>query len=387
MKLRGSFVIFLCLFIPFISLLGQKDSTQNNKLNINGYLSNLQTAMFDSINQKWSIENILHNRINGKVYFSDVWKGAFEMRNRFFYSQDMNASALQASGSDRGLANLTWNLAQGKSYILSSNIDRFWLSYEKGAVSVTLGRQRINWGQTFVWNPNDIFNSYSFFDFDYEEKPGSDAVRVQYYTSEVSSSEVAIKMNHEHKITLAGLYKFNRSNFDIQFLTGVLDSKDFVLGTGWSGDVGDMAFRGEMSYFQPMKHSSDTLGFWMVSLGVDYLFTNSLSFQAEALVNNRKRPEGFSFIEIYSAPLNVKNLAFTRYNLFAQISYPVKELFQASLSGMYFPELRGFYAGPGLTYSLSNNVDFSFRMQVFSAELNHVRQNLDIAYLRLKINF
>ena len=36
----------------------------------------------------------------------------------------------------------------------------------------TAGRQRINWGQTFVWNVNDVFNAYSYFDFDYKERPG-----------------------------------------------------------------------------------------------------------------------------------------------------------------------------------------------------------------------
>ena len=61
-------------------------------------------------------------------------------------------------------------------------------------------RQRINWGQTLVWNPNDIFNAYSYFDFDYIERPGSDAIRLQYYPDYSSAIEMAVKADYENKI-------------------------------------------------------------------------------------------------------------------------------------------------------------------------------------------
>jgi hypothetical protein len=63
-----------------------------------------------------------------------------------------------------------------------------YLDYTAGKWQFRVGRQRINWGVNLVWNPNDVFNSFSYFDFDYEERPGSDAVRVQYYTGTTSSA-------------------------------------------------------------------------------------------------------------------------------------------------------------------------------------------------------
>ncbi len=90
---------------------------------------------------------------------------------------------------------------------------------------VTLGRQRINWGQTFVWNPNDIFNAYSYFDFDYIERPGSDAVRLQYFPSSSSVAEFAVKVDDENDITAAGLYRFNKWGYDIQFLAGLCQQR------------------------------------------------------------------------------------------------------------------------------------------------------------------
>jgi hypothetical protein len=77
---------------------------------------------------------------------------------------------------------------------MHSNIDRMHLSYINGPWEVHAGRQRVNWGRTFVWNPNDLFNNYAFLDFDYEERPGVDALTAQYNWDYASSLEVGIRL-------------------------------------------------------------------------------------------------------------------------------------------------------------------------------------------------
>ena len=52
--------------------------------------------------------------------------------------------------------------------------------YRDNKINFRIGRQRINWGTTTIWNPNDIFNAYNFLDFDYEERPGMDGGKFQY---------------------------------------------------------------------------------------------------------------------------------------------------------------------------------------------------------------
>ncbi len=112
------------------------------------------------------------------------------------------------------------------------------------------GRQRINWGQTLVWNPNDIFNSYSYFEVDYPERPGSDAIRVQYYTGNASTIELAAKIDSANRVTAAAYFRFNTLGFDIQFLGGLYQEEDLVLGTGWSGNLGPTCFPGRNELFQ-----------------------------------------------------------------------------------------------------------------------------------------
>ena len=76
---------------------------------------------------------------------------------------------------DNGYLDLTEKISSGNSYLLYTNIDRLNLSYTFNKLEIQIGRQRVNWGISSVWTPNDIFNSSSFINFDYAEKPGSDA--------------------------------------------------------------------------------------------------------------------------------------------------------------------------------------------------------------------
>ena len=176
-------------------------------VSFNGYIKDMQTVYIHNIDQDWMTNNLIHNRLNFKWNISNSFTFCLEERNRFYWG-DLTGISPQYKdfiAIDNGIVNMSWNIFEGKSYVLNTTIDRLWLDYTRNNFQVTLGRQRINWSQTYVWNPNDIFNTYSYFDFDYEEKPGSDALRLQYFTSPSSKAEIAVKVNKDKKITAAGL--------------------------------------------------------------------------------------------------------------------------------------------------------------------------------------
>lgn len=119
------------------------------------------------------------------------------------------------------------------------------------------GRQRINWGINLVWNPNDLFNAFSYMDFDYEERPGSDAILITWYPSFSSSVGIACKAAKEEKYrTLAAKYRFNLFNCDFQVLAGQA-GYDYVLGGGWTGNIGNVSTRGEASWFYLLEKYKD----------------------------------------------------------------------------------------------------------------------------------
>src|SRR4030042_1476177 len=249
-------LLILPVLLVFLNsgLLSQEKKPEYFELN--GYLTTLQSAMFDTLSGPFIYENRLHNRLNFKGYLNDNITIAAELRNRLFTGDMVRYGKPYTGliGEDNGVVDMSWNIVEKQSFLLNTTVDRLWFDLHFNKFQITLGRQRINWGQTFVRNPNAIFNAYSYFDFDYVERPGSDAVRLQFFPSSSSAAELVMKVNSDTDITAAGLYRFNRWGYDIQFLAGVMNSEDVVIGTGWSGSIGSMSFRGEGTWFVPYEN-------------------------------------------------------------------------------------------------------------------------------------
>ncbi|MBN1387129.1 MAG: hypothetical protein JW965_01695 [Bacteroidales bacterium] len=374
------------LFVLSLVIAGGQD--KSSPVSLKGYLSNIQSMIFEDLEDDWINDNLLHNRLNIRLYAGTKVTFALELRNRFFTGDMIKLDPTYAGklAADNGLVDLTTNIFSENSFILNTKIDRLWADITMGPVQLKAGRQRINWGQTFVWNPNDIFNAYSYFDIDYPERPGSDALRLQVYPSYSSTIELAAAINNEEDLTLAGMYRFNKWGYDIQLLAGMVDSEDIVFGAGWSGAIGSTSFRGEISWFQPQDNFSDTTGTGLFTIGFDYGFSGTGMLQLQAMYCNN--PLSFNnFDEFYSENLSAKDLAFSEFSLFGSVTYPVTPLFNLSLAAIWYPDLDGFYTGPSAEISMADNLDFSFIWQYFNAELNDERTKMTLVFLRMKYSF
>jgi hypothetical protein len=361
---------------------------------VKGYVSDMPSVIWQNVPQStWYWQNLTHNRLDFSWQFAKYFSLDASMRNRFIFGSETMIDAGEMN-FDKGYADLTWNCFADKTAILNTTFDRFFLTFEREKWKLQLGRQRINWGQTFVWNPNDIFNTYSFFDFDYPERPGCDAVRATYFHNETASTELAASVNHNGKTTAALMHHWNWKNFDFQVIGGIFEQSDVVLGGAWTGDFSGLNLRGEFSFFQPFENNSN----WKLSepvtlsasIGLDYLFSNSLMLQAEALYNNvEKSSADGGLMSMYSAPLSAKMLSICEWNIFAQASYPITPRLNGSLSGMYFVGLDAFYAGVSLDYSLFENVDLSLISQYFTTDNSSVSGGIKacLGFARIKWSF
>jgi hypothetical protein len=385
---RVIMISLMALSLP--SGLFAQDTIPKN-LHANGYLTNMQSYMFRSWKGDWIADNLIHNRLNFRWQNNrNTFNAALEIRNRFISGETVKGfpGYDRVVEGDNGFVGLSKNISKGYSYILNSKIDRLYFDYTLNKFQVRVGRQRINWGQCYTWNPNDLFNTYSFFDFDYVEKPGCDALRLMYYPNATSGIELAFKADSAHKITTAFFYHFNKWNYDIQFLGGIYNDNDFVIGTGWSGNIKDASFRGEISYFRPGDHFSDTTGTLVFSLGSEYTFRNSLTIQSELLYNQMNSRYTGNFSDLYNMGLSAKNLSFTPLSFMIQASYPVTPLFNATLSMMYFPKINGYFAGPSIDYSISDNISLSVLLQTFGGQLQQSStEHYNLVFARLKWNF
>jgi len=356
---------------------------------LSGYINGMPSMIVQQPDTETWWQMLAHNRLNFGWQMTGSLRVDAGMRNRFITGSQALLDP-KSINYDPGWLDLSWNLAEREKALVNTSFDRLNITFEKNKWKLQAGRQRINWGQTFVWNPNDIFNTYSFFDFDYPERQGCDAFRTTYYHNATSSSEFAVSANHENKVTTALIHRWNRKNVDYQIIAGEQSETDFVLGGALTSDVKGLNFRSELSYFHPLKNFADTSGIVAVSVGTDYVFSNSLMLQTEVLYNNVSK--AFSengLMRLYSAPLSAKNLSICNWNVFVQASYPITPRLNGSLSNMYFIDIKSCYAGLSLDYSVIENLDFSFIAQFFSTFGNSKLGDMQVflGFTRLKYSF
>ncbi len=384
-------ILFTCLLSA--GTLSAQESQK--KYSVDSYISNLQSVIIDSVKGNWISDNLIHNRINFFWYPNEHFAFSAQLRNRFIYGESVkyNPGFASSANNDNGFMDLSMNLLSEKSFFLNSTFDRLFLKYSNGSFVTTIGRQRINWGQNYVWNPNDIFNVQNFFDFDYVEKPGSDALRIQYYTGETSAVEIAVKVDHYHNITSAAYYRFNRWGYDFQVLGGLFESDDFIAGAGFAGHIKSAGCNGEISYFRPIENFRDTSSILIFGLGTDYIFSNSIYLQVEGLFQHSEKKGSINdFYSWYTGNLNVKKLSFTDLSLYTNISYPFTPLINGSVSSTFFPEIKGYFAGPSMSYSASDNIELSVIAQYFSGILpepisgTEKRNSLFLGFLRIRVS-
>ena len=386
--MKSPLLILSLLFLSY-TLTAQEEP---KKYEITGYVKDLQTVFLfhqevPSINLDTTVigmSNFLHNRINFKWYPNEVFTVKADLRTRLFWGDDLNNAFIESLDG----ANDFFDLSIGDTYLnrlaYHSMIDRLYLEYNKGNWAITLGRQRVNWGINTVWNPNDIFNAFAFTDFDYEERPGSDALRVKYYTGYASSIEVAVKAFDEwEEAVAAGLVKFNKWNYDFQVLGGVVQ-EEVVVGGGWAGNIKSAGFKGEFSYFIPFDGDEDQS--FAATLAFDYITKSTLYLNTGFLFNSNGADRQIT--DLFAFELSAKNLYPYTYSIFASAGYPFTPLVNANFAIIYSPsEAHALFLNPGFTYSIAENWDLDLIGQIGFDKGESYRSPVQALFLRVKFSY
>ena len=344
------------------------------------------------------MEYRLQNRINVRWTPSTHVTFHWQMRTRMFAGdlvRDINRWAEEipdfpryadAIDVDDGLVNMSWLIAEEDRWLLHYIPDRLYLEWNRGDWNVRLGRQRVNWGVNMITNPNDIFNIYSFYDFDYPERPGSDAIRIQRFLGFSSRMELAVSPDRDLENSVAAmLYSFNARGYDIQLIGGYYRER-LATGAGWAGNLRDAGLKGEVMFYADIDETDGSRATnFIVSASIDYMFPNSLFLVTEALYNKEGGMDEFSLL---AEPLTPDNPSFSRFQFTAQGSYPIHPLLDASLAAIWYPDEQAVYLSPSATWSVITDLDLRVLAQVFISSGDSAFANAgNVVLASLKYNF
>jgi len=362
------FKILPLLLIQPCSLLAQTSSFE-----ISGYVKYLSGVSDYPGVEGTLYDQLVHTRINTSWYPADSLRGKMDIRLRAFYGDSVKKipgfpEEIKTNYEFSNLDAMLWNRGKSLGY---GQIDRLWLDYTKQDLQITLGRQRIAWGTALVWNVIDLFNPQSVLDYDYEEKPGTDAIRVQYYTGAISKAELSVKPGKgKDRATAAGLYYVNLSGYDFYGIAGIRNNR-WVAGGAWAGSVFDGGFRGELLVSQSpnrdasRKHSISPLppdSFFASEstvasfvLSGDYTFSNTFYIHTELLYNSNGKKENAGLFQ--QEAIDAGMLSPARWSIYQEFAYDITPLTRATVFGIYNPYDHSSIIVPMFSRSLSTNLD------------------------------
>jgi hypothetical protein len=354
-----------------------------------GYVKELGSLSFSNDLGTFHYDNILHHRLESHVSFDNGFEFRADIRNRLLNGYTVLNTSGYASvlDQDPGFVDMSWIVIDSDHTLLHSTIDRLQVSYYNGPWEVNLGRQRINWGKTYVWNPNDLFNAYAYLDFDYEERPGTDALSASYNWSYASSVQLGYRFgNSLDESVVAGMLRGNIGEYDVQFIAGNY-FRQLVFGGGFSGYLKSAGLNAELSYFHPKEDFFDRKGNFTATLGSDYMLPNSLYLSGELLYNGGYNSTRNPLSQLTTPP-TADNLFISKTGFYLNGSIPVSPLTNVSAGILSSFTESIFIFIPQISYSLTENTDLLLLAQVFRGSiLDEVTNTPNLLFFRVKWSY
>jgi hypothetical protein len=379
--------IILYIIFPAEIAWSQDSAITNRKWQLNGFIKEMVFINFDKDFQNQVPNDLLHSRFNIKWSPRKSITGTHEIRNRILWGDAIsNIPVFSSLGRNESeWLNLSALWISRNNFIFQSNIERCWAEFRQRKWNIRLGRQRINWGLTTTWNPNDIFNPYNFLDFDYEERPGTDAAKFEYNFTDSSSIDIAVNPYGNIKRSIAAArYSIDKRGYHLQMIAGLYQNK-LTAGFGWTGMLGNLGYKGEGQAFIAEKDSANRFNY---SFELSYDFRKGFYTSGSVLHNTSGIDEPVSNWGKINFQLSPTNPMPARWSIISITSKEFTPTFRGNLTVVYSPQVNLLIVYPSFKYTLLPHFDADLIYQSFFLELqNKMQATSHTIFMRLKWKF
>ncbi len=366
--MRSTFISLIFTLVVSAPCIAQIPGlTPQKDWNLDGYIDY-------RVNHYWlddassALEQSIQQRFNYEYRVIPNFRFNAAMRNRVVYGDTVQANGFaQWYSRDNGYFDLSHNWSEKEELVANTQLDRVYLTWQDRNWLAQAGRFRINWGMTTIWNPNDVFNTYSVYDTQYIERPGTDGLLLRRQLSFASNIELAFSPSKQgHQQRYASRYTFNYGGWDGQFIGGKSRFDRFV-GLGFSGDIKGAGVRGESSYFTPDDHGeNEPLGETTItSLETDYSFISQSNWMVKFGLLHTSNPQiPNSSADYFTHPLSTRTLSFTRLTGYAETGFDLTPLNRSTFSVIYYQD-HSVYFTYSNQYSIADNWQLTASIQHF----------------------
>lgn len=357
-------VIFL-LLTSVLSPASRADNKEKDSIEFSGYYKNLavssRTLSLFPPQQSYSVD-LNRLRLEFKGELNETTRFNVQYDNEVFLGSYLETSqfAAQKNLSTGNYLDLRQTYIDTKSVFARHGLYRAYVDARLKQADLRIGRQRIAWGSGLFWSPVDIINPIDPTQIERDERPGVDAVLVDWDYSQLARLSLAYAAHASPvRPTMAGRWRTNRAGFDLGLTTGQIRDEDMV-GFDFAGQWQSIGLRGELT-----QASSPIDGSYQRAvLSADYTSPNTLSTIMELYYNGQGQssPASYQFARLLSG--EIRNLA--RRYLGTMVAYDFTPLLKWQ---NYY--IRNFDDGSEflytrLVYSATENTVWSAGAQVFA---------------------
>ena len=354
--LRGIWVlVFLSYFLSY------PDQVFSSSLTLSGsYKSLLMIGETLSKEDYWSDLNRLRLEIDIKPVETILIKTVYDNEAIIGTLLKTGEFAFAKEAKEATLFDLSREITDNQNLFWRHSLYRLYLTYSKRGLNLTVGRQRVAWGQARIWNPTDLFNPVSPLRIEREQRTGVDAVNIDYSFGPLAGLNIVYAPGNERTEGSAGArVRTNIKGYDLSIMTGEF-RKNKVMGLDFAGNIGDSGFRGE-GVFTDQKEGRD---FSRLVLSWDYNFPGTLYLLLEYLNNGGNLGRDASPLRItqFSGEIVTRNRNF----LASGIGYDLTPLARFDLYGIYDIDAGSLFLNPEIRYNIRRDLDWVTGSQIFS---------------------
>lgn len=317
---------------------------------------------------------------------SPMWHAAVE---QLLLHQHPDGSFPLPDYASNRIHDLTWDWNSGHVLSAQGQIDRLFLQWDQGDSLLTLGRQAVGFGRISLVSPLDVIAPFPPTALESEIRPGSDALRMQYFYGVVGevSATLVFADRIKRSSAVAGLVN-HVGETDILLLCGYLRNR-LLAGIGLAGQLGGLGWTLEWAGYETADREVERADlqqqFNITGAEIEYRFPFDLVVQLEYLYNGAGAGQPAEYPGVVQSAAFREGLSYFlgEQYLLVSLAYELTPLLH--LSTLYIDNLEdhSHLLRPLLNVSLGDNAS----LELFSSHVSGAEARVEEGVPRIRSEF
>lgn len=281
---------------------------------------------------------------------------------------------LEANPSENSYCKLTWN---GDSYYgnfrklyqkeYEYTLDRAYFELYYPQFDLTIGKQRVAWGVSYLWMPLDYFNQINMLEPE-EELAGINAIRLYFPLPNIHILGIMTGVT----AVISPKDSLNTSQYGIR-LDHTISGTDLSLSGFYDGKLdktivgADIRSEWHVGFWSEVAYNQiDDSSFWKEVVGMDYTidYKRGIYVLAEYYhdESGKSDPKNYNFMEIVRG----HRVTLAKNYLYGICRYPFTDYQSISLSTIYNLDDDSYLLIPEYNWNMMQNLDLTMGSYVLS---------------------